>query len=111
MDCKNWRHKPATDRTWANFKIFFVEVFNEARYHSLTAQTSGKAANVRQLQENEVKMSEMQLEMATVLANLVTATKYDRTAFIILTTTNDNLARQITTLTAQFFTAQGKILL
>ena len=109
MDCKNWRHKPATDRTWVNFKIFFAEVFKHARDGGLTAQTSGYAANVRQLQEDEVTMSEMQQETATALANLETATTSDRTAFITLMDTNANLARQITTLTAQLVTAQSKI--
>ena len=56
-------------------------------------------------------MSEMQQEMATALANLATATTSDQTAFIILTTTNADLAKQITTLTAHLVTAQAKLLL
>ena len=47
--------------------------------------------------------------MATVLANLATATTFDRTAFITLTTTNADHAKQITTLTAHLVTAQAKI--
>ena len=54
-------------------------------------------------------MSEMQQETATALANLATATTLDRTTFITLTTTNTNLARQITTLAAHLVNAQDKI--
>ena len=107
--CKTWRHKPAIDQMRTNFKIFFAEVFKDERYDGLTAQTSGYAANVRQLQEDEVTMLEMQQETATALANLATATTSDRTLFITLTTTNANLAKQITTLTAHLITAQAKI--
>ena len=54
-------------------------------------------------------MSEMQQETATTLTNLATATTSDQMAFITLMTTNANLARQITTLTAHLVTAQAKI--
>ena len=30
LDCKTWWHKPAIDRTWEKFKIFFTEVFKDA---------------------------------------------------------------------------------
>ena len=53
-------------------------------------------------------MLEMQQETATSLANIAGATTSDRTTFITLTTTNTELARQITTLTAHLVTAQGK---
>ena len=67
LDFKNWLHKPAIDKTWAIFKIFFAKVFKDTRDNGLTAQTSGYAANVRQLQEDEVTMSETQQETATAL--------------------------------------------
>ena len=54
-------------------------------------------------------MSEMQQDMATALANLATATTSDQTAFITLTTTNANLAKQITALTDHLVTTQAKI--
>ena len=94
---------------WVNFKIFFVEVFKDSRDDGLTAQTSGYAANVRQLQEDKVAMLEMQQNMATAIANIATSTTSDRTAFITLTTTNANLVKQITTLIAHLVTAQVKI--
>ena len=53
-------------------------------------------------------MSEMQQETATALANLATATTSDQTAFITLTTTNAELAKQITMLTTHLFTSQAK---
>ena len=109
LDYKNWRHKPALNRTWANVKIFFSEVFKDARDDSLTVQTSGYATNVIQLQEDEVTMPEMQQEMSIALANLVTTTTSDKTAFITLTTTNADLDRQITTLTANLVTTQAKV--
>ena len=56
LDCKTWRLNPAIDRTWANFKNFFAEVFKDARDDGLTAKTSGYAANVHKLQEEEVTM-------------------------------------------------------
>ena len=87
LDCKTWRHKPAIDRTWANFKIFFAKVFKDARDDGFTAQTSDYASNVYQLQEDKVTMSKMQQETATALENPATATTSDRTAFITLTTT------------------------
>ena len=40
LDCKILRHKPAIDRTWANFKTFFADVFNDARGDGLTAHPS-----------------------------------------------------------------------
>ena len=109
LDCKNWRHKPATDRTWANFKILFAKVFKDAQDEGLTAQTSVYAANFCQLQEDEVTLLEMQQETATALANIVTATTSYRMTFITLTATNADLARQITTITAHLVTAQGNI--
>ena len=60
LDYKTWRHKPAINPTWANFKIFFAEVFKDARDDGITAKTSGYATKVRQLQEDEVTLSEMQ---------------------------------------------------
>ena len=96
--CKTWRHKPAINKTWENFKIFFAKSFKDARDDCLTAQTSGYEANVCQLQEDKVTISEMQQETATALANLATATTSDWTEFITLTTTNADLAKQITTL-------------
>ena len=54
-------------------------------------------------------MMEMQQKTATALANLATATTSDWTAFITLTTTNADLAKQITTVTAHLITAQAKI--
>ena len=54
-------------------------------------------------------MSDMQQETATTLANLVTATTSDQTAFITLTTTNADLSRQIIMLTAHLNTTHGKI--
>ena len=54
-------------------------------------------------------MSEMQQETATALANLATATTSDPTAFITLTNTNADLAKQITTLNAHLVTTQAKI--
>ena len=51
----------------------------------------------------------MPQDTATALANLATATTSDWTAFITLTTTNANLAKQITTLTDHLVTAQAKI--
>ena len=54
-------------------------------------------------------MSEMQQETATALANLATATTSDQTAFITLTATSADQARQITTLIAHLVTAQRKI--
>ena len=102
---KTWRLKPAINRTWANFEIFFAKVFKDARDDGVTAQTSGYAANVRQLQKDEVTMSEMQQETATAIANIATATTLDWTAFITLTTTNTNLANQIILLTAHLVTA------
>ena len=47
--------------------------------------------------------------MATALANIVTVTTSDRTVFVTLTTTNSDLDKQITTLTAHLVTAQAKI--
>ena len=93
LDCKTWRHKPAIDQTWADFKLFLANVFKDARDNGLTAQTSGYAANIRQLQEDEVIMLEMQQETATALANLATSTTSDQIAFITLTTTNADLAK------------------
>ena len=94
---------------WANFKLFFAKAFKDALDNSLAAQTSGYASNVRQLQEDEVTMSEMQQETATALANLATATTSDWTVFITLTTTNTDLAKQITSLTAHLVTAHAKV--
>ena len=94
---------------WANFKIFFTELFKDARDDGLTAKTSGYSANVRQLQEDKFTMSEMKQETATALANLATDATSDRKAFINLTTTNTNLAKQITTLTTHLVTAQAQI--
>ena len=52
---------------------------------------------------------EMQQETATALANIATSATSDWKAFITLTATNANLARQITTLTSHLVTAQSKI--
>ena len=57
---------------WANFKIFFAKVFKDARDDGLTAQTSGYAANVRQLQEDEVTTGFSKVRTLSILTHLWT---------------------------------------
>ena len=40
---KQWRRKPAIEKTWDNFKAFFAQDFHEVRVIPRTAQAAGYA--------------------------------------------------------------------
>ena len=62
-----------------------------------------------QVQETQNSPSTHQIETATALANLATATAADRSALAALTTTNEHLTKQLTGVTELLSLALSKI--
>jgi hypothetical protein len=91
-DCKDWLRKAVADRTWDNFKTFFLQAQSEHRQQQRTAAKSGYSANAALTGAKE----NIQEETAQALANLATATASDRTAFANLVNNNSLLTSQLT---------------
>ena len=86
-ECKEWKAKPIADKTWDNFKIFFLVAQAELReQQQATSGRSGFSAYSHYDKENQT---------AEALASLGAAQESDRQAFCKLVTTNSELADQL----------------
>eukprot|EP00957_Ditylum_brightwellii_P051327 3892084-Ditylum_brightwellii.AAC.1 len=45
-DCKEWRHRPAANKTWINFRMHFTDVHEELMELQEAAQQAGYTANM-----------------------------------------------------------------
>ena len=62
-DCKRWKDRTVTTKTWAEFIIFFTKAYNEYADSPESMRAAGIANNAEQLQNNQ---EELKL-VATVL--------------------------------------------
>ena len=107
---KEWRRKPAIDKTWKNFKSFFAREFRKERAVTRTSQTGGYAQFCAQTdQANAAVQQQMQENHTQALANLATATAADRQAVTTLTATNAQLTAELATVTATIATLRRKL--
>jgi len=90
LECREWKAKPALDKTWQNLKDFFTLAQRVLRKeNTLTSGRQGYANNA------EEKYEEEQHSAASALVNLATATASDRETIASLTSTNANLINQM----------------
>ena len=88
LECKEWRHKDAPDKTWTTFKINFAWSFKEVRKERANSGTRAYAANMEicgAAIEETSALTEMAQDTTTALENLATATNTDRNKFNELT--------------------------
>jgi hypothetical protein len=85
-ECKEWKAKPEDDKTWENFKIFFLQAQTELRQQQQATSARAGFSAVAEDKENQI---------ADALANLATAQAADQQAFCQLATTNTDLAAQL----------------
>jgi hypothetical protein len=87
-ECKEWKAKPAADKTWDLFKNFFLQAQSELRQQQqATSACSGFSAYA----------NDQETQIANALANLATAQAANQQAFCQLVTTNTDLAEQLKT--------------
>ena len=112
-DCRDWKRKPAHDKTWANFKTHFARAFKEAKKTKDTSKDLGYSAHLQSMQSrnqaNAEMFSEMQQDHNIALANLATATKSDRESVSLMSKTISELTTQIATITKQLSEAHIEI--
>ena len=85
-ECKEWKVKPAPDKTWENFKTFFLAAQAELRQQQQATSARAGFSALAEDKENQ---------FADALANLATAQAADQEAFCQLVTTNTDLAEQL----------------
>lgn len=85
-ECKAWNAKDAANKTWDNFKTFFLHAQAELCLQQQATSTRIGFSNYVNNQENEA---------ADALANLATAQAANCQAFCQLVTTNSELAEQL----------------
>jgi hypothetical protein len=99
--CRNWRRRPAVQKTWPTFKVDFSLAHQEMRESQATTQGAGfHSANAA---------LDFHQQTFEALANLATATESDRSAISNLTGTNSALAIQLATTNAKLDTALADI--
>ena len=86
--CRDWRKKPADQKTWAIFKVDFADAHQDLRLSQGTAQEGGyHSANNA--------MDAFVARTADAFANLATASAADRQTLANLTATNTELLQQL----------------
>lgn len=89
-ECRNWRKKLPADKTWANFKTFFKEAYDDYREdNQMTASHTGYNI-VDEQDTNETTTLD-------ALEHLAAATAADRTAVANLTSANAKLSQELQT--------------
>ena len=112
-ECKAWRKKPISTKTWANMKLHFAEAFRELHVSSTTASSAGynNSANMIQVGQPTHEGNTFQEETATALANLAEATAADRTTVQEIANANSALVKQLSSVTASLNTALQELAL
>ena len=89
---KEWRRKDTADKTWEDFRTFFIREFLEIRVQPWIPASEGYGAHcTRGGHANATVMGDMQQKQAEALANLETLTAEDRQAVTALSGSNANL--------------------
>jgi hypothetical protein len=97
--CRDWRRRPAAQKTWPTFKADFSLAHQEMRESQATTQRAGFHS------ANAALLADLQQQTFEALPNLATATESDRSAVSNLTGTNSALTTQLATTNAKLDTA------
>jgi hypothetical protein len=90
--CRAWQSRATAAKTWAQLEIDFATAHREFRLTNQTAQQSGFHSTNMMIEQGR---DDSLYETAEAIAQLVTATEYDRGTVATLTTTNAKLANQL----------------
>jgi hypothetical protein len=101
--CRDWRRRPAAQKTWPTFKVDFSLAHQEMRELQATTQGAGFHS------ANSALTADFQQQTFEALANLATTTELDRSAVSNLTGTNSELTSQLATTNAKLDTALADI--
>jgi hypothetical protein len=101
--CRDWRRRPAAQKTWPTFKADFSLAHQEMRESQTTTQGAGFHS------ANAALTADFQQQTFEALANLATATESDRSAVSNLTGTNSALTTQLASTNAKLDTALADI--
>jgi hypothetical protein len=98
--CRNWRRRPAFEKTWNNFKLDVSEAHQDLQQIQATSQGSGyHGANSAQ--------DSFATETADAFANLATATASDHQMLAELSATSTTLPTQLATKDAELSQLQN----
>ena len=109
MDCHEWIRTDNAQKTWVNFKVYFLRAFRENRDQSRHAQHAGYGHSNTQNSANAAMLAEMTQDHSHTLANLATATQSDRTTVANMSKTIANLTLQLGQANAKLAEAQSSI--
>jgi hypothetical protein len=96
--CKEWRRKPAANRTWVAFKPFFATEYNDLKEQQ-------KLNN----NQNNFQGANSAINLTTAIDSLAMAATTDRDVMAQLTQTNQQLVQSIQRLTEQLGTAMAEL--
>ena len=99
LDCRKWRDRPAAQRTWSEFQVFFQKAHKDWERHS---KKSGVRGQYGQAFAAPAISPQFENSTITALANFASSTAADRAALSKLTDT-------VQTLTAELKAARAKI--
>ena len=102
MNCREWNRTDKAQKTWVNFKLYFLRAFRENRDQSRQAQHAGYGQSNTQILANSTMLAEMTQDHSHALANLATATQSDRA-------TVENMSKTIADLTLLLGQANMKL--
>lgn len=100
--CRDWRRRPANEKTWVQFKIDFTIAHQEFKETQQTTRSAGY--------HTAKQVSIDHHDTMEILANLATATASDCSAMSHLSSTNSQLSTALAATAAQLKTAQADIL-
>jgi hypothetical protein len=100
--CRDWRRRPAIEKTWVQFKVDFALAHQELRESLLTTQGAGYHAANALIFDNQ---------QATIdaFANLATATTADRHTVNHLSSAQNHLSTALAEATTKLIAAQADI--
>ena len=107
--CRAWHRLPPNKKTWKKLKTMFAEAYEDFMDTTMQRNSpyhSGNAAISNETQNQDISLPD---EATQALANLAAATATDRAAFSALSTTNEHLTKQLSTLTETSTSALEKI--
>lgn len=104
--CREWKRRPAIEKTWPNFQTHFTEAVDEYSEANATAAEQGYAGNVEEELHDD---PEEYARTAEALVNLTVATQEDRKMLADLTAINKSLVATIAAKDAEIAKLQARI--
>jgi hypothetical protein len=89
-ECKEWDKKDPADKTWTEFKTYFLHAQRTLRLQQQTSQHAGYHSNIA------THMSDKENATNDALSCLTSAAESDRQSFAALVTNNNDLAHKLT---------------